>query len=151
MNVAVLWLINERGEILMARHAAHMSTDAGVWGPSVSGKVDKGETFNTAVLREAYEELGLAATEISPIFLHKETYTDHSDGRKREFGLFYSTVPSNIIKRLRLEANEVSEVKWFKKSELKQLADEQSNSLIASTAKELWQSIFLHLQPITAT
>ncbi len=128
-----------------------MSTDAGVWGPPVSGKVDKGETFNVAVLREAHEELGLTTAEISPIFLHKEIYANHSDGRKREFGLFYSIVPSNITERLKLESNEVAEVRWFKKEEVKQLADAQSNCLIISTAKELWQSIFLHLQPFTAT
>lgn len=135
----------------MAKRAAHMNTDAGVWGPSVSGKVDVGETFNQAVLREANEELGLSEATITPVFLHKETYANHSDGRVRHFGLFYAKVPSELVTRLQLDANEVSEVKWFKESSLKRLADTQSDSLIISTAKELWQSIFLNLQPVIGT
>jgi isopentenyldiphosphate isomerase len=151
MRVAILWLINEHGEILMARRAVHMSSDAGMWGPSVSGKVDPGETFVESVRREANEELGLTAADISPIFLHKETYRDHSDGKKREFGLFYATVPSSITKRLKLEANEVSDVKWFKKDELQRLASVQSKTLIISSAKELWENIFSHLSPVLTT
>lgn len=151
MRVAILWLINEKGEILMARRAAHMSTDAGVWGPSVSGKVEEGESFHQAALREANEELGLTDSEISPVFLHEEVYADHSDGRERQFGLFYAKVPSIIINKLTLEAKEVTEVKWFRESELKQLANAQSDSLIISTAKELWQSIFSHWQTIITT
>jgi len=135
----------------MARRAPYMSTDAGVWGPSVSGKVDEGENFSIAVMREAKEELGLSTSDISPIFLHQEVYNEHTDGKVREFGLFYAVVPSKITEQLKLEANEVSEVKWFKKSELEKLADAQSESLIISTAKELWKSIFLHLQPLTTT
>ncbi len=148
MKVAILWLVNEKGEVLMARRAAHMSTDANVWGPSVSGKVDPGETFDQAIRREASEELGLTGADVSPIFLHKEMYTDHSDGRSREFGLFYARISSDITKHLKLELNEVAEVRWFTKSELEQLSNAQSESLIISSAKELWQSIFAHLQVI---
>lgn len=148
MQVAILWLINQRGEILMAKRAAHLSTDAGVWGPSVSGKVDVGETFNEAVRREANEELGLTNDDIHPVFLHKEIFADHSDGKIREFGLFYALVSNSITKNLKLEANEVSEIKWFKQSELQQLVSVQSKSLIISSAKELWNSIFLHLGPV---
>lgn len=151
MRVAILWLINEHGEILMARRAAHMSTNAGEWGPSVSGKVDEGESFAKAVRRETREELGLTDADISPAFMHKEVFADHSDGRTREFGLFYANVPSNIASRLKLEPNEVSEVKWFKVNEIKQLVDEQSETLIISSAKELWRSILLSLKSIIAT
>jgi len=150
MKVAILWLVNEKGEILMARRAAHMDTDAGVWGPSVSGKVDTTESFEEAVLREAHEELGLAPTDISPVFLHNELYTEHTDGQRRDFGLYYATVPSDIISRLKLEPNEVSEVKWFKQSDLRKLADQKSESLIISSATELWRRIFAHLQPLAS-
>ena len=151
MQVVILWLINEHGEILMAKRAAQMSTDAGVWGPSVSGKVDSGETSEEAVLREANEELGLTVEEISPIFLHKETYADHSDGNIREFRLFYATVPSAIVNKLTLEAKEVSAVKWFTKDDLQKLASARSKNLIISSAKEVWESIFFHLNPVLGT
>lgn len=150
MKVAILWLINEKGEILMARRAAHMSTDAGVWGPSVSGSVESGESFEEAVLRETSEELGLSSKDISPIFLHNEIYDGHSDGRSREFGLFYAAVPSDIIKRITLEPDEVTEVKWFQSEELQNLVNERSEAIIISSATSLWHNIFAHLQPLTS-
>ena len=149
MKVAILWLINEKGEILMARRAAHLSTDAGVWGPSVSGGVDDDESFQEAVLREAHEELGLTGNDISPIFLHEETYAEHSDGNIRQFGLFYAMLSRDTFKRLRLEPDEVAEVKWFTRKELEQLATTGSKSLIISSATVLWRGILMHLQPIT--
>lgn len=75
---------------------------------------------------------------------------DHADGKAREFGLFYATVTSDIVEQIQLEPAEVSEVQWFKKSELQHLADNQSEMLIASSAQELWQSIFRNLDPLVA-
>jgi isopentenyldiphosphate isomerase len=151
MKVAILWLINEQGEILMARRAAHMSTDAGVWGPSVSGGVDEGESYENAAVREAHEELGIAISTISPVFLHQETYLNHSDGAAREFGLFYARVPKDIVTQFQLEPDEVSEVRWFSIDELKSLAREQSKTLIISSASDLWARIFSNLAPLVAS
>lgn len=122
MKVAILWLINE-----------------------------KGETYGEAVRRESQEELGLTDADFSSTFLHKDTFAGHTDGKKREFGLFYAPVTSHITARIKLEPNEVSEIKWFRKSELEHLVNEQSESLIISSAKELWDSIFHQLQPVTAS
>lgn len=149
MKVVILWLINEKGEILMARRAAHMTTDAGVWGPSVSGKVDVDESFAEAAIREAQEELGIMPGDISPVFLHNATYAGHIDGRNREYSIYYATVKAGIIELLQLEPNEVSEVKWFKRGELQELVDQKSEMVIISSATALWKSLFAHLRPIT--
>lgn len=57
MNVALLWLVNENDEVLIARRAANMDTDADVWGLSVSCTVEPNETYKEAILRETKEEL----------------------------------------------------------------------------------------------
>jgi 8-oxo-dGTP pyrophosphatase MutT (NUDIX family) len=149
MRVVILWLINENGEILMAKRAAHMSTDAGVWGPSVSGKVDENETLTAAVLREMKEELGFTPDKLSPTFLHHEIFLNHTDGRKRDFYIFYASVESDITRHFKLESNEVESTKWFKRSEIEELVAGKSNKVIMSSASELWQKILKHLQPIT--
>lgn len=146
MKVAVLWLINEKGDILLSQRAAHMSTDAGMWGPSVSGKVDTGETTEQAAIREANEELGMGPMDIIPIrHLHDSTH-DHSDGQLREFSVFYSRVESTLSDRIRLEPNEVAAVKWVSFQDLQKEYAAHPEVIIVSSDKRLWLEIFAHLE-----
>jgi len=147
MKVALLWLVNEKGELLIARRASHMDSDAGVWGPSVSGEIEEGELPLKAVIREAEEELGILPNQITPLFLHETTY-EHQDGKGREFSIFYAKVNSDILNKLTLEPEEVAEVKWISMDDLQDLANKKSNTLIISSATELWKSIFANLKLI---
>jgi isopentenyldiphosphate isomerase len=52
IKVAMLWLANEQGELLLARRAGHKKQDPGLWGPSVTGKVEPGENFERALVRK---------------------------------------------------------------------------------------------------
>jgi isopentenyl-diphosphate delta-isomerase len=149
MKVSILWLINEKGEILISQRAAHMSTDAGVWGPSISGKIDKGETAEQAAVREAGEELGLDPTEFTPIHhLHDSTH-NHSDGRLRTFSSFYANIESDIVNKMRLEPNEVAAVKWISFQNLQKEYAQNPETIIISSDKLLWREIFKNLKAVT--
>jgi isopentenyl-diphosphate delta-isomerase len=137
MKVAILWLINERGEILLSQRATHMSTDANMWGPSVSGKVDEGEDAEQAAVREANEELGIDPKEVIPIHhLHDSTH-NHSDGLLREFSLFSANIESTLIDKMRLEPNEVAAVKWMSLDNLKKEYEQNPEAIIISFNKAL--------------
>lgn len=58
MQVAILWFIDENNEILLSQRAIDMDTDPGLWGPSVSGKIEPGESAADTARRESEEELG---------------------------------------------------------------------------------------------
>jgi mutator protein MutT len=147
MNVAILWLINEKGEILFSKRAPHMSTDANMWSASVSGKVDEGETSEQAAIREATEELGIDPMEIIPIhFLHYGRH-NHSDGNLREYTFFCSNIASERIKSMRLESREVAAVRWISLNDLKKEYIEKPDTIIVSSNQELWEDIFENLEP----
>src|SRR3989344_2570418 len=58
-RVSLLWITNSKGEILLARRAYTKSHDPGKWGPAVAGTVEEGETYESNIIKEAEEELGL--------------------------------------------------------------------------------------------
>jgi isopentenyl-diphosphate Delta-isomerase len=145
MKVVILWLINERGEVLLSRRAVHMSTDANLWGPSVSGKVDESEKAEHAIIREAHEELGIQKADIIPICHLQDAVHRHSDGRFLELSTFFATVESVLIETMKLAPKEVASVKWISLQDLQKEFDKNPETIIISSDKTLWQSIFDNL------
>lgn len=148
MRVAIIWFVNEFGEILLSKRADSLSSDAGKWGPSVSGKIEPGETADETAVREAYEELGVPETELHPVFLHEEMY-DHKDGQERIFEIYYSKVNKNVDQVFKLEPKEVQATKWVSLGELSNLLRYPSGEIIISDASKLWDRILLNLEHVT--
>lgn len=146
MKVAILWLINEDGGILLSQRAAHMNSDASMWGPSVSGKVEDEETNEQAAVREAAEEIGVDPLEVTPIYhLHNSTY-NHDDDRLREFFIFYSNADKPLLNRVKLEPGEVASMKWITLDGLKNVYIKTLETIIISSNTELWDDIFKNLE-----
>ncbi len=150
MKVVILWLINEHGEVLVSRRALHSSSDAGMWGPSVSGKIDAGESPEQAALRETQEELGISGLHVSHVHHLHNSLHDHPDGHLRELTLFYTRVSADAIHAMQLEANEVAGVKWMAVDALQKIHSLTPDVILAGSNKLLWDDIFTHLQRAVA-
>ena len=61
--VVHLHLFNSKGELFLQKRSHTKDIQPGKWDTSVGGHVDLGETIETALIREAYEELGLTGFE----------------------------------------------------------------------------------------
>lgn len=118
IKVAMLWLVNEKDELLLARRADHKKQDPGLWGPSLTGKLETDETYKDALIREADEELGLKPETYEPRFLFQTDFA-HPDGEVRQFEVFVAEVPESILEKLVVDTNEVAEVKWQSIPEIK--------------------------------
>lgn len=59
-----VFAVNRRGEILLQRRSLLKDSHPGVWDSSVSGHLDAGEPYETAVVRELEEEMGI--TDVEP-------------------------------------------------------------------------------------
>lgn len=147
MKVAMLWLINDKNEVLIARRAGHLDSDPGLWGPSVSGQIEKGESALEAIVREAQEELGLEPSVLSPTF-GSEISHEHHDGEVREFTIFHARIKDSLVDFFP-ESSEVEEIRWISIEDLRKLLATKSNEVLISSAGEVWTTILDGLDAAT--
>ncbi len=114
-RVTGLLIINLQGQVLLAKRALTKTHSPGKWAPAVAGTVEKGETYDFNIIKEAKEELDLDL-DISQLELliklrlklrwnyFAQLYLYHCDKAAAEFNF---------------DKNEASELKWFSLRELK--------------------------------
>ncbi len=112
-RVSSLWITNSKGEILLARRAYTESHDPGMWGPAANGTVEEGETYESNIIKEAEEELGLTNLKIEIGEKHESHRTWHYFVQR-----FRATVDVPI-EAFRYPKDEVAEMKWFTEDELR--------------------------------
>ena|GEM_PF-930928 len=145
IKVAVLWMLNEHDEVLLAQRALDKAQDPGVWGPAVTGKLESGESFDEALVRETEEELGLKTTDYTPRFLLEADY-NHPDGEVRQFGVYAAILPKAKTALIRIDPKEVAGIRWFAIDELKQKMASTPNELVPS-AGSVWPETFKAIWP----
>lgn len=58
-RTAALWLVNQKGQVLIAQRHKDKDKHPNKWGPSVAGTLEEGETYESNMYKEAEEEIGL--------------------------------------------------------------------------------------------
>ena len=58
-RISALWVKNSKGEILLARRSYSKRLSPGKWGPAAAGTLEPDETYDSNILKEAKEEIGL--------------------------------------------------------------------------------------------
>jgi isopentenyldiphosphate isomerase len=64
-RVSGLWLTNSIGQVLIAQRVLTKDKDPGKWGPAAAGTVEKDETYEANMYKEAEEELGLTGVKFT--------------------------------------------------------------------------------------
>lgn len=111
-RVSALWITNSQGNILLVQRSLTKRSNPGLWGPAVSGTVEKGETYSKNIIKEAYEELGLK--NIKPKKVQKIKVLDLN-----HFTQWYLLNIDMDISKFKLAKEEIAAIKWFGKDELK--------------------------------
>lgn len=144
IHVATLWLVNEYKEILLAQRSFKKENEPGMWGPSVTGRLEPGESVEEALLREVEEELGLTLTDYEPHRLMEMDF-DHPDGETRRFYAYYAVIPKAKSNDVRLQASEVEGVDWVSLSDIRSRMKQHPDELVPS-ADDIWPATFQALQ-----
>ena len=115
-RVSALWLTNSKGEILLSRRALTKSHSPGMWSAAVAGTNEEGETYESNIIKETKEEIGLDLE-----FKKSVKVLRNSKERPHNFFCQWFTAKVDIdAKDIVFDKVEVAEVKWFTKEELLQ-------------------------------
>jgi isopentenyldiphosphate isomerase len=144
MHVALLWLTNEDGDLLLARRSYTIDANPGVWAHSVSGGVDDGEAGHEAAAREAREELGLHLPLESLTFLGELSYAP-SEEHRLDFTHWHAPVSREVINEVVLDPEEVHEVAWVSLPTFKHMLETEPETIIIGHEKELWGQVLSQL------
>lgn len=133
-RVSALWITNSKGEILLAQRALSKKNDPGRWGPAVAGTVEEGETYDSNIVKEAFEELGLR--DIEPVVGPKVRMS----GAHQYWLQWYSLTVDQPIEYFKPEPKEVMAIRWVLPVDLKK--DFEKDATLFLKGAPRWIELF---------
>jgi isopentenyldiphosphate isomerase len=129
-RTTALWLTDQFGNILLAQRAFSKKVHPGLWGPAVAGSVEEGETYESNIIKEIKEEIGLvdAKLTLGPKIRRSGTH--------EYFGQWFTVVVPHDYP-FKKQDEEVEEIKWFSVDELKQSLKEKPEIFLPSLEQYL--------------
>jgi isopentenyldiphosphate isomerase len=124
-RASALWLTNSHGDILIARRALSKKHNPGLWSCAVAGTVDGQETYEENMLKETEEEIGLV---LSP----SDLTMGPKARRKRIFLQWYFATKDVSIDDLRMQEEEVMDLRWISSAELREWVAERPVDFVDS-------------------
>lgn len=117
-RVSALWITDKEGNILLAQRAFTKKHHPGLWGPAVAGSVEEGETYESNMVKEAQEEIGLVGFEfkVGPKERRSSIHEYFCQWFVAEVDHDYPFVKQD---------SEVEKIGWFSKDEIENLLNEK--------------------------
>jgi len=111
-RVSALWIQNSKGEILLAQRSFNKKNHPGKWGPAVAGTIDEGESYESNIIKEAEEEIGLKNHHF------QKSFHNFNDGEHKHFTQWFFALVDKNIEEFTIQKEEVEKIKWFVKEDL---------------------------------
>jgi len=118
-KAVVVFIINSKGQVLLQKRSANKKLWPNMWDITAGGHVLAGEFGFEAIIREIKEELGLDINKEDITFIGSAISTsEKKDIIANHFNEFYIINRDVDETKLKLQEDEVSEVKWIDKDEI---------------------------------
>ena len=115
----VVFIVNSKNQVLLQRRSKNKKLWPDMWDVSSGGHVLAGEWGYQAGMREVKEELGIDINKNDMTFLGCSISSQiKNDIKNNHFNEFYIVHKDLDEKNLKLQLEEVSEVKWVDKEEI---------------------------------
>lgn len=111
-----IWIINSKNEVLVQKRATCKKNHPNEWDMPSAGHVVAGESSIEGAIRETYEELGLETKESDYQFVG-----EYIADKSMEIAQIYLLKMDLDIKKLKLQKEEVAQVKWLSYENFKKL------------------------------
>ena len=138
--VVHIWVVSSKGNLLIQRRSERRRLMPGEWA-ATGGSAVSGENSAAAAARELYEELGIKAPEGGL------RYVTRMKRRNSMLDIYFVRCDADAM-GLRLQRNEVAEVKWVTPDELRYMID---NREYHTYGKEYFKVVFDYLEKLKAT
>ncbi len=118
-KAVVVFIINSKEQVLLQKRSASKKLWPNMWDVTAGGHVLAGEFGFQSIIREAKEELGVELNKNEMIFLGSALSSNiKGDIINNHFNEFYIVNKDLDETKLKLQKEEVSEVKWIDKNEI---------------------------------
>lgn len=111
-----IWIINDENEILIQKRSKFKKHHPNKWDMPSVGHVVAGESLIDGAIRETYEELGIITKAEDYKFLFEYIYD-----KNYEIAEVYMLKLNLSVDEMKLQENEVAEVKWLRYEEFKEI------------------------------
>lgn len=102
-----IWITDDKGNLLCLKRSSNTQQAKGLWASGIGGHVQAKSTEKNTAIREVYEELGIVVNE-----LKLEDVMTVKNELEHEFQSVYIYRWSGNIDILKIEKDEIDEVKW---------------------------------------
>lgn len=118
-KAVVVFIINAKGQVLLQKRSANKKMWPNMWDLTAGGHVLAGEFGFESIIRECKEELGIELNKNDITFIGATTSTNiKGDIVNNHFNEYYIANKEVDETKLKLQEEEVSEVKWIDKNEI---------------------------------
>ncbi len=141
-----VWIMNEKGEVLLQKRSPNKKQGANNWSTSCAGHIDIGEEPIKSAIREIREELGIPVKEddLKHLFTAKNKRV-LTNSFNNIFCYLYFLKVNTSIEEFTIDTEEVSEIKYIPFEEFEQLVkDKPANAPF--TAREYMPAIVEELR-----
>lgn len=118
-KAVAMFMINSKGQVLLQKRSANKKLWPNMWDMTAGGHVLAGELGFEAIIREIKEELGTDINKNDILFIGSAISTNiKGDVINRHFNEYYIINKDVDETSLKLQSEEVSDIKWFDKEEV---------------------------------
>ena len=129
-KAVALFIINSKGQVLLQKRSSKKKLWPNMWDITGGGHVLAGEFGFQAIIREMQEELGIELEKNDTIFIGALVSTNiKGDIVNNHFNEFYIVNKDVDETKLKLNLEEVSEVKWMNKEEIIERINNNKNGI----------------------
>lgn len=128
------FIIDQNSNILLQKRSAKKKLWPNMWDVTVGGHVDAGEFGRQSLIREVKEELGIDITDDDIKYLvGSSSINIKGDIINKHYNECYLITKDVDVSKIKLQEEEVSEVRYFSKEEVLNMIDNNYSGLTEKT------------------